>query len=488
MTQEENQEEISAEEKLRRCHLILMSARNAIKFFGVLFTQFDLQVLKSGNNGSDAAFTTIIGIKPKIFIGEDFANNKSIKELLYVIIHEMMHHLDGHIKFYQNSEYDRELLNIAHDHIINTRIDKDIEDKLFGNSIVSPEDRIIINSLKDQNLTSGEVYQYLQENAEITKIPIQAAGQGSSSQGNSSNQDGDQENQESENQEGEGESGKNNGDQNQNNSPNNIPAELIQISVDGQVLTHRVDVLEPKNSSKGEIDESQNVIQGTAKSTMDSGIMNQTRGFSPGGLMEHIKELIKVELPWDEILQHSIKQSVKTNNSSKSWRSFNKRLRPHGIKLPGPGKQKDPDSIVIAIDTSGSVDNRSLRKFLSVIFDSVHYFKKGHIIYHDMTITSIKTIERSKSPDFEELVKIKGRGGTSHEEVYKKIQEMNDNQEKISMVIFQTDGYSDIDELHSRYEWTKNIPTKIVLNHSEFDIIKEESLKDSIIQIKEETN
>ena len=66
----------------------------------------------------------------------------------------------------------------------------------------------------------------------------------------------------------------------------------------------------------------------------------------------------------------------------------------------------------------------------------------------------------------ENIYNFTGRGGTSHKEVFDKIEEMiYENDEEVSLIFFLTDFESDIEHLwkSGKYRWIREIPLKLIL-------------------------
>jgi len=213
------------------------------------------------------------------------------------------------------------------------------------------------------------------------------------------------------------------------------------------------------------------------------------RGDLSGDLAAVFDKFYKVEIPWTDILKEAIHKCLTPVPNSRGWKTLNKLFIPHGYTLPGITYDFEPntDTAIVSIDTSGSISNKELNDFANVLVDSIIHFKKIILITHDHTIHQVEEFfkhDQQKLIKFISEVGFKGRGGTSHKEVFDKIQEIdNDISEGLSIYISLTDGYSDIDECWKDNEWSKKntVPTYFIITKdgqtpkvcsSEYDRVK----------------
>ena len=90
------------------------------------------------------------------------------------------------------------------------------------------------------------------------------------------------------------------------------------------------------------------------------------------------------------------------------------------------------------------------------------YYKSLYVYIHDTIIHDTIIINSLFSE--EQIISafrkkgIKGRGGTSHKEVFDKI-ELLTQYEKVSSILFLTDFYSDIQNIYKGYNFLKNFET-----------------------------
>lgn len=151
-------------------------------------------------------------------------------------------------------------------------------------------------------------------------------------------------------------------------------------------------------------------------------------GSIPGelsGLIERLRYVEPAKFDWKGYLRRFVGASIK---------SYTRILRRKPSKRypDNPGlKIKYRNSVLVAIDTSGSVSDAEVKEFLNEIH---HINKTGSyvdIIQCDTQIQSVEPFNPKK--DF----KVHGRGGTSFQPV---IDYYNENRRKYTTLIYLTDG------------------------------------------------
>ena len=199
----------------------------------------------------------------------------------------------------------------------------------------------------------------------------------------------------------------------------------------------------------------------------------EQKGNMPGNMSQFLNKLLKIELPWDSILEKAIKTNYIRKISERSWQKLNNYYIPHGLTMPGNSMDEDKENIgtmVIMVDSSGSISTKDLQKFSYVIDKFIHYFNKVVLIVHDVDIHQINTFDNSDRLAFQTFVNtigFKGRGGTSHKPAFTYVQEhiWEDISERdvFSMCISLTDGWSDIEQIYKKFDWiNNNIPLLII--------------------------
>lgn len=190
----------------------------------------------------------------------------------------------------------------------------------------------------------------------------------------------------------------------------------------------------------------------------------KAKGDSPGYLITYLDKILKVEIPWETLLEKAIKTNVIMKPDERTWRCLNKFYIPHKINLPGYAMIEDTEGVgtlIIGVDTSGSVSDKNLKKFSSVIEGSMRYFKIIKLITHDTIIHQRQEFTKDNIGEFYNFVQktgYQGRGGTSHKHLFNEIQTeyWEKDKDELSMVICLTDMQSDIEIQYKKYDWVKN--------------------------------
>jgi predicted metal-dependent peptidase len=199
----------------------------------------------------------------------------------------------------------------------------------------------------------------------------------------------------------------------------------------------------------------------------------KSRGTSPGSLTSLLDSMLAVEIPWEKLLEKSLKTNVQMRPDDRTWKMPNKIYRPLGILLPGQTMMEEREGvglIIYATDSSGSMSDEELKKCSSVVHQSFQYFKYVWLYVHDVDVKQKKEFDKTEAHKFMSFLKVEGyegRGGTSHNPVFDRIQkeawETDEYNAEISLVICLTDGYSDIESSIKKYEWCKSIPIVFVI-------------------------
>jgi predicted metal-dependent peptidase len=146
-------------------------------------------------------------------------------------------------------------------------------------------------------------------------------------------------------------------------------------------------------------------------------------GKLPGGLEGLVEALGKPQINWHDYIQNWVKGHAPDDYT---WARPNRRmLANHRVYMPSQ-ELKGAGTGVLSIDTSGSVSDAELVKYVTEIVGVIEMCKpeKLIIIQHDAVIQSIT--EWEVTDDFKSL-KVKGRGGTCIAPVFKYLHEIDDH-------------------------------------------------------------
>lgn len=136
------------------------------------------------------------------------------------------------------------------------------------------------------------------------------------------------------------------------------------------------------------------------------------RGKLAAGLERLVQETLKPKVDWREVLREFVTRHARNDYR---WFPPNRRHIHAGLYLPGMRSEELGD-LIVAVDTSGSINARLLAAFGAEIQAIVEQFDaKVTILYCD---ARIQGVEEYTSQDGQLKLKMKGGGGTSHVPVF----------------------------------------------------------------------
>ena len=309
-----------------------------------------------------------------IYVNPKFCESLNKDEIIFVLAHEVMHCVLGHID--RRGNKDKEVWNYATDYATNLKL---VE---FGFKM--PKVGLIDQRFKD--LTSEEIYELLLKEGKESLEKL--------SKGNKNKGQWDIHLDPSDNR-----------GQEQRKKEFPSPEERKRL---------RVSILKDISEK----------IQGT-RAGQSSSELTKAKGEG---------------IPWDILLSRFFTGLRRDDyrlmppNKKHIWRN----IYLHSIGRPGP------DHIVVAIDTSGSMDDQTLKKVLGII-DNLRSFTqcKLTLIQCDAEIQQIQEFEEFNPIVFEKY-KVLGRGGTSFRPVFDWIKNKSTKENyRFDTLIFITDGYGD---------------------------------------------
>lgn len=153
-------------------------------------------------------------------------------------------------------------------------------------------------------------------------------------------------------------------------------------------------------------------------------------GKLPDSLKRLVEDILKPSIDWKEVLRRFIDQTAKNDYT---WQRPNRRYIHQGLYLPSLYSENLPP-IVVAVDTSGSIDNDILNQFAAEITGILEdYHTSCTVIYCD---SAIGNVEEFSSDDLPLKLNPVGGGGTDFRPPFKHIEENDINP---SCLIYLTD-------------------------------------------------
>lgn len=156
------------------------------------------------------------------------------------------------------------------------------------------------------------------------------------------------------------------------------------------------------------------------------------QGNLPGSLKRFVDEITAPQINWRDQLRQFITQISKDDYS---WTRPNKRYLGMGFYMPSLYSESMGD-IVVAVDTSGSIDEETLNTFAAEVKAIVASVRPSttHVVYCDAEVNHVDTF----SPNDELTFEMHGGGNTCFTPVAEYI---SDNLLRPECVVYLTDGY-----------------------------------------------
>ena len=161
-------------------------------------------------------------------------------------------------------------------------------------------------------------------------------------------------------------------------------------------------------------------------------------GKMKGNISREMQDLLTPKVDWKDALRDFVKNSTQGKDQT-TWRRLHKRYIGMDIIMPSTYDEK-VGSIVVAVDTSGSIGGAELAQFLSEvksICDEVNP-EQVDLLYWDTEVAGHETYQSSELASVTQVTQAKGGGGTDPSCVPKYLAEKRLEPECIIML---TDGY-----------------------------------------------
>jgi predicted metal-dependent peptidase len=161
----------------------------------------------------------------------------------------------------------------------------------------------------------------------------------------------------------------------------------------------------------------------------------KSQGKIPAGLESLIENFNESKIYWEELLKRFLEVSSKDDYT---WAIPNRRYLSNGNYLPSLNNKK-LGTVVVSIDTSGSISNEMLTQFASEVCSILETTRpeKVIVVYCDAEVGSV---DEFTVDDFPLKFHVTGRGGTSFVPPFEYVRKNDIN--PIAFV-YLTDGYGD---------------------------------------------
>ena len=207
------------------------------------------------------------------------------------------------------------------------------------------------------------------------------------------------------------------------------------------------DVGDPVDENGKPLDESQiHQLEAQAKiDTIQSAKAAKATGKLPASIERMVDELIKVSTPWHDILERRMVAKIKDGYS---WNRPNRRFIARNIYIPGTDYKPKMGTVVIGVDTSGSIQQPELNYFAghaNRILETCNP-ERVVVIYCDAAVAHVDEYEAA---DYPVHLSPHGGGGTSFKPVFDYIDEQGIEPD---VVVYLTDGYGDQSNFTSQHD------------------------------------
>jgi len=389
--------QLTEEQRLTKAVVSIMGNPKYIYLAGVL-------MIGERNVVDDPSIPTACTNGRDEFYGREFLSKLNDAELRFLVLHEVYHKLFRHLTTWKHLYLqDAHLANVACDYVINLKIvDDNYQD---GFATMTGE---LVNGCYDRKyvgMDTAQVYNLLRKD--------QPQGVGRSG--------------------GDGDGDPEDGDGTPEDGSGSLPNGHEPFDAHDWDGAQEMTADEQRDLAR-EIDEA--VRQGAL-----------VAGKMGSGGDRSLEELLEPQVDWREVLREFV-QTTCTGSDYSTYRRPNRRYLSSGIYMPS-GVSEKVGELVVAIDTSGSIEQDDITAFLSEvkgICDTVHP-DKVRLLYWDTKICRDETYDTHELDTLVQSTKPKGGGGTDVECVTEYIREESINAQACIVI---TDG-----DLYSGWgQWT----------------------------------
>jgi len=408
-------------------HPKVKAAINSLIFDNPFFASMILQQQIIEDNSTNNPTFCVDG--KHLFYNSEFADSLTIQEIKGVLAHEVCHLCANHLGRMKGKEIKR--WNYATDYSLNGELLRAgfilpkgvlIDVKYTGKSA---EDIYRLLGIEEDKKKEEQNKQNSQNKQKSDKSKEKGDGKGEKSdekadKGDKSDISDKQDKSKGDKGENSDESGDNSGDSSESNNGEENESNDGEPKTFGEIKAPIDDSIEELTKVQSKLAENAAKMAGKLPSN---------------GLIEIIKNGQKPSFDWQEILNRFICENCAKDYS---FSHVNKRHLGRGIILPTLFSQ-ELGKIVIAIDTSGSVNLRDVTNMVNEAVNILENVSKDNyeltVIYFDTIIQNIQVFEPNS--DIKPLPK--GGGGTDYKEIFKYI--ANNDLGDIKGAIILTDGY-----------------------------------------------
>lgn len=380
------------------------------------FTHFYSAVYESVEKVEDNSIDTLAVTVDKLLYNREFVETRDIKEMVFVVLHELVHISLMHV--IRRGDRDPDLYNVACDLYVNKLLEEEFELTKALNKrsnqipIILPGEVLYSDSINTDKDCVESIYDRLSEQSKDNGFE----------------------------QNGQGQFNIDNTGSNEKNNQR-CKSKTVQITKDShnEFINNGDDPVQQENDAKRLLSEIDTKLE------MDGG--NQCGTENMHILRKLMQNLLKSRLDWRKLLK---KYCIQVKSSETSFAVPDKRMYYQRAIYPGAcvNGTEQLENVKICIDTSGSISDRDLSGFIYQVSQILKYYKmSAEILCWDTTVQTAK--------DFscvDDIVKsgLLGGGGTDVSSVFKYL-DTKEKYTKPGIVLIFTDGYFHLDTLTSKW-------------------------------------
>jgi predicted metal-dependent peptidase len=400
-------------ERINRCINKLAFNFETLWFLDVLYN-INIAVMDKDKCPSPTACVMFKDFKISMFFNREFIDKLDDDELLGVILHETLHLALYHNV--RNVDKNMQLWNIACDLEVNSIIDS-MKFKLPEGGLMPQRDFKLESRLSAENY-----YDAIYRKIEDQKKNGNGGQGGFSIEGIGTLDDHSQ--------------------WSKTESESEMVKQMVDTVVKPAIQKNENDI--NRSSIKDNITEALREVSGKKN-------RSARYGDQPGNYISKINVTSNGKVKWNYILNRLIRRTLSSNYTP----SFKRTSRRYGELVKGKIKNHKIDSIVVAVDTSGSINRDLHERFMEEIILIRRMFKiEIRYIQCDTEVT--QDIKLKRYTNVEDIA-IKGGGGTDFRPVFDYIKQKN---YKPNAILYFTDG-------QGAYPEKSNIDTLWIIDSEE---------------------
>lgn len=160
----------------------------------------------------------------------------------------------------------------------------------------------------------------------------------------------------------------------------------------------------------------------------------RSQGCMPASLERMVQAIVYTKVPWTVLLRDFVERTARNDYN---WSRANVRFMGQGVILPTLINDEIP-TLVIAVDTSGSIDDNTLAQFSEEVSTILGVFETTiHVVYCDAKVQGTEEYTRADLPLH---LQNKGGGGTDFRPPFQWVEEQGITP---ACLIYLTDLYGD---------------------------------------------